>query len=103
MKKQLWSYGGLLRVSFANKPELKDQVAKSYTQGRFEACRSTKVTWNECPGILMAALKREKEEIISSHKGRTFTKIAWGGKPTTIKYSRGAKMIFICYVPSALQ
>ena len=87
LKKQLWSYGSFLGIKFANKLHLRDQVAKAFMRGRYEARQSTKVTWGGCLDTLMEASKRDKAEIISSYDGRKLTKVAWSGKATTMKDS----------------
>lgn len=99
LKKQLWSYGSFPGIKFANKLQLRDQVAKAFMRGRYEARRSTKVTWSGCLDTLMEASKRDKEEIISSYDGRELTKVAWSGKATTIKDSQGAIVALRIAVP----
>ena len=99
LKKQLWSYGAFPGIKFANKLHLRHQVAKAFMRGRYEACRSTKVTWSGCLDTLMEASKRDKEEIISSYDGRELTKVAWSGIATTIKDSQGAIVALRIAVP----
>ena len=86
-------------IKFANKLQLRDQVAKAFMRGRYKARRSTKVTWSGCLDTLMEASKRDKEEIISSYNGRELTKVAWSGTATTIKDSQGAIVALQIAVP----
>ena len=99
LKIQLWRYGSFLGIKFANKLHLRDQVAKAFRRGRYEARQSTKVTWSACLDTLMEASKRDKEAIISSYNGQELTKVACSGKATTIKDSQEAIVALWIAVP----